>query len=113
MSWPAFSPSGFMHHLLLAVTLSLSLSLSLTFPLSRHDARSPRLIAHHHSRALSFSLSRTMVTVEASMAGAGSVGGGGGTGRQVATLAASRQPPGSMISRRDAMVLEAASTRRR
>jgi len=54
-----------------------------------------------------------MVTVEASMAGAGSVGGGGGTGRQVATLAASRQPPGSMISRRDAMVLEAASTRRR
>jgi hypothetical protein len=54
-----------------------------------------------------------MATVEASMAGAGSVGGGGGTGRQVATLAASRQPPGSMISRRDAMVLEAASTRRR
>ena len=110
MSWPAFSPSGFfMHHLLLAVTLSLSLS----FPLSRHDACSPHLNAHHHSRALSFSLSRTMATVEASMAGAGSVGGGGGTGRQVATLAASRQPPGSMISRRDAMVLEAASTRRR
>ena len=101
MSWPAFSPSGFMHHLLLAVTPTLT------------HSPPPRLIAHHHSRALSFSLSRTMATVEASMAGAGSVGGGGGTGRQVATLAASRQPPGSMISRRDAMVLEAASTRRR
>jgi hypothetical protein len=104
MSWTASSPSGFMHHYLLwAVTLSLS------FPLSRHDARSPHLNAHHHSRALSFSLSRTMATVEALMAGAGSVGGGGSTGRQVATLAASRQPPGSMISRRDAMVLDRGS----
>ena len=74
MSWPAFSPSGFMHHLLWAVTLSLSLSLSLTFPLSRHDARSPRLIAHHHSRALSFSLSRTMATM---VGGSQELGGAG------------------------------------
>ena len=63
-----------MHHLLLAVTLSLSLSLSLTFPLSRHDARSPRLIAHHHSRALSFSLSRTMATM---VGGSQELGGAG------------------------------------
>ena len=55
-------------------SLSLSLSLSLTFPLSRHDARSPRLIAHHHSRALSFSLSRTMATM---VGGSQELGGAG------------------------------------
>ena len=52
-----------------AHSLPLSLSLSLSFPLSRHDAHSLRLIAHHHSRALSFSLSQSMAMLEVSMAG--------------------------------------------
>jgi|ABSQ01.1.fsa_nt_gi hypothetical protein len=78
MSWPAFSPSGFMHHLLLTVTLSLSH----TFPLSRHAPPRSRtllllvssLIAHHHSRPLSFSLSRTMATM---VGGSQELGGAG------------------------------------
>ena len=79
MSWPAFSPSGFMHHLLLAVTLSLSLSLSHLPSLSPcattlTHSPPPRLIAHHHSRALSFSLSRTMATM---VGGSQELGGAG------------------------------------
>ena len=59
-----------------------SLSLSHTFPLSRHAPPRSRtllllvssLIAHHHSRPLSFSLSRTMATM---VGGSQELGGAG------------------------------------